>query len=77
VRAGRTPFVCLDAIHRRMLDTIRSRFGLERLDEATLAELVLAWHCLDAWPDVTRAFPRLRRRFLMAPVLWPGAADLE
>jgi len=68
VRAGRLPFVRLDLIHRRMLDRIRPRFGLERLGEATLADLVLGWHRLDAWEDVTRAFPRLRRRFLMAPV---------
>lgn len=68
VRSGRAPFVRLDVIHRRMLDTIRPRFGLEPLDEATLAELVLAWHRLDAWPDVPRAFGRLRQRFLMAPV---------
>jgi 2-haloacid dehalogenase len=68
VRSGRTGFARLDVIHRRMLDTIRPRFGLEQLDDATLADLVLAWHRLDAWPDVTRAFGRLRRRFLMAPV---------
>jgi 2-haloacid dehalogenase len=68
VRAGRTPFARLDIVHRRMLDKIRPRFGLERLDDATLAELVLAWHRLDAWPDVVRAFPRLRRRFRLAPV---------
>jgi 2-haloacid dehalogenase len=68
VRSGRTSFVRLDVIHRRMLDTIRPRFGLEGLDEAALAALVLAWHRLDAWPDVPRAFGRLRSRFLMAPV---------
>lgn len=68
VRAGRSGFERLDVIHRRMLDTIRPRFGLERLDEPTLAQLVLAWHRLDAWEDVKRAFPRLRKRFLMAPV---------
>ncbi len=68
IRAGRTDFVRLDVVHRGMLDRIRPRFGLEQLDEATLAELVLAWHRLDAWDDVKRAFPRLQRRFLVAPV---------
>ena len=68
VRAGRSGFERLDVIHRRMLDTIRPRFGLDGLDEPTLAHLVLAWHRLDAWDDVKRAFPRLRERFLMAPV---------
>jgi 2-haloacid dehalogenase len=42
------------------------RFGLPA-DEATRAQLNLAWHRLDAWPDVTPALQRLRRRFLLAP----------
>jgi len=68
VRDGRLPFSRLDVLHRRMLDRVRPRFGLDRLEEAVLAELTLAWHRLDAWDDVKRAFPRLRERFLMAPL---------
>lgn len=67
VRAGRIPFSKLDVIHRRMLDRIRPRFGLESLDEATLQELNLAWHRLDAWEGVTPGLYRLRKRFLLAP----------
>jgi 2-haloacid dehalogenase len=67
VRTGRIPFAKLDVIHRRMLDRIRPRFGLEKLDEDVLAELNLAWHRLDAWKDVAPGFARLRRRFLLAP----------
>jgi 2-haloacid dehalogenase len=68
VRSGQRGFDRLDVLHRRMLDRVRPRFGLQALEEATLAELNLAWHRLDAWPDVKRAFGRLRKRFLMAPV---------
>ena len=68
VRSGRLPFARLDVIHRRMLERVRPRFGLQALDEATLAELNLAWHRLDAWPDVAPGLARLRRRFLLAPV---------
>jgi 2-haloacid dehalogenase len=68
VRSGSEPYANLDVIHRANLELIRERFGLDRLDEATLAELTLAWHKLDAWDDAKRAFPRLHRRFLMAPV---------
>jgi len=68
VRDGRLPFSRLDVLHRRMLDRVRPRFGLDRLEEAVLAELTLAWHRLDALDDVKRAFPRLRERFLMAPL---------
>jgi 2-haloacid dehalogenase len=68
VRSGRLPFCRLDVIHRRNLDRILPRFGLEKLDEAMRAELNLAWHRLDAWPDVPEALLRLRAKFLIAPV---------
>jgi len=68
VRAGRIPFSKLDVLHRRNLERIRPRFGLGKLDEATLAGLTLAWHRLDAWPDVPPAMARLHERFLLAPV---------
>src|SRR5215475_4958364 len=67
VRGGRRPFVKLDILHRENLDRIRPRFKLDKLEEPTIAELNLAWHKLDAWPDVGPAFARLHKRFLMAP----------
>ena len=67
VRSGRVPFVKLDVLHRRMLDSIRPRFGLDKIDEPTLAELNLAWHRLDAWKDVGPGFARLRTRFKLCP----------
>src|SRR3954469_10607800 len=67
VRTGKVPFVKLDVLHRRMLEQIRPRFGLEKLDEPVLQELTLAWHRLDAWKDVAAGFARLHRRYLMAP----------
>ena len=67
IRTGRQSFVKLDIIHRRMLDRIKPRFGLEKLDEATQAELNLAWHRLDAWKDVGPGFARLRTRLLLCP----------
>ncbi len=68
VRAGREGYVRLDVIHRRNLDRILPRFGLGGLDEATRDELTLAWHKLDAWPDVPAAMARLRARFRLAPL---------
>lgn len=67
VRSGGTNFVKLDVLHRRILDQIRPRFGLEKLDEATQAELNLAWHKLDAWPDVVPGFARLRTKYKLCP----------
>ncbi len=68
VRSGRIPFSPLDMLHRRNLDRILPRFGLEYLGEGMRDELNLAWHRLDAWPDVPLAMARLRGRFLIAPV---------
>jgi 2-haloacid dehalogenase len=67
IRSGRLPFVKLDIIHRRMLDKIKPRFGLQKLDETTQAELNLAWHELDAWKDVGPGFARLRSRLMLCP----------
>ena len=67
VRSGALPFSRLDVIHRRMLERIRPRFGLETLEEPVLQTLTLAWHKLDAWKGVPAGLHRLRRRFLLAP----------
>ena len=68
VRNGRIAFSKLDALHRRNLDRIRPRFGLDRLDERNCQSLNMAWHRLDAWPDATKGLKRLSKRFLLAPV---------
>ena len=67
VRAGRIPFSKLDVLHRRNLDVVLRDLGLERVDEATRVNLNLAWHRLDAWPDVAPGLAKLRERFLLAP----------
>jgi 2-haloacid dehalogenase len=66
VRAGRIAFCKLDVLHRRNLDLVLERFGHDA-DEATRRDLTLAWHRLDAWPDVTPALATLRTQFLLAP----------
>ena len=68
VRSGRIPFCRLDVLHRHNLERFIPRFGLRDLSEDVLSELTLAWHRLDAWPDVTVALKRLRKKFLLAPV---------
>lgn len=68
VRAGRIPFCKLDLLHRRNLDRILPRFGISGPGEDTARELNLAWHRLDAWPDVAGGLARLKARFVLAPV---------
>jgi len=68
VRAGRIPFSKLDVLHRHNLERFMPRFGLTDLSESVRHELTLAWHRLDAWPDVPAALRRLQKKFLLAPV---------
>jgi len=68
VRSGRLAYTKLDVLHRQTLKGILPHFGLEELADADLNRLTLAWHRLDAWPDVQPGLSRLRQRFLIAPV---------
>jgi 2-haloacid dehalogenase len=68
VRSGRIPFGKLDVLHRRNLDRILPRFGAGSLSEEERRTLNLAWHRLDAWPDVTAGLARLKRKYLLAPL---------
>ena len=68
VRSGRIPFSKLDILHRRNLERFLPRFNVRNLSDDVLRELTLAWHRLDAWPDVPPALGRLSKRFLLAPV---------
>jgi 2-haloacid dehalogenase len=68
VRSGNIPYAKLDVLHRGTLQRILPQFGLEDLQESELDRLTLAWHQLDAWPDVQAGLARLRQRYLIAPV---------
>jgi 2-haloacid dehalogenase len=67
VRDGHIPFCKLDILHRRNLELIMPRFNISGIAENALQYLNLAWHRLDAWPDVPPGMARLRRRHLLAP----------
>jgi 2-haloacid dehalogenase len=68
VRGGRIPFCKLDVLHRRNLDRILPRFGADALSEEDRSHLTMAWHRLDAWPDVPSGLARLKRVYLLAPL---------
>lgn len=67
VRAGKIPFSKLDLLHRRNLEVVLREFDIAGLDEATKVQLNLAWHRLDAWPDVAPGLRRLREHYRIAP----------
>lgn len=68
VRGGAIPFSKLDVLHRHNLERILPRFGLDGLSESVRVHLNLAWHRLDAWPEVADALARLKTRYWLAPV---------
>jgi 2-haloacid dehalogenase len=68
VRSGRCAFAKLDVLHRRNLQRVLSDFAIEGIDERTVRDLTLAWHRIDAWPDVDSGLRQLKRDFLLAPV---------
>jgi 2-haloacid dehalogenase len=68
VRSGRIGFCKLDVLHRRNLDRVLPRFGADKLGEAERVNLNLAWHRLDAWPDVPPGLKRLKARYWLAPL---------
>lgn len=68
VRSGARPYVDLDVLHAESLPGVVAQFGLAPLPDVAAAELVQAWHRLDAWPEVPDALRRLREKHLLAPV---------
>ena len=68
VRSGRMPYCKLDVLHRRNLEVTLQRFGVAAFGEDDIRRLNLAWHRLDAWPDVAPGLARLKRKYLLAPV---------
>lgn len=67
VRAGKIPFSKLDQLHMRNLEIVLIKFNIIGLSTATKEALNLAWHRLDAWPDVRLGLEKLRSKFLLAP----------
>jgi 2-haloacid dehalogenase len=68
IRSGREPFAKLDVLHRKNLERILPRFKIKPLPEETMRELNLAWHRLDAWPEVPAAMARLKQKFWLSPL---------
>jgi 2-haloacid dehalogenase len=66
VRRGEQPWTSLDDLHRASLDELLAEFGVPDVPEAVRAELVLAWHRLDPWPDSVAGLTRLKRRHVIA-----------
>lgn len=66
VRRGELPFMTTDELHRRYLDELLPRFGIERVEPSIREALVLAWHRLDPWADVVAGLSRLKQSFVIS-----------
>jgi len=68
-KGGRT-FVRLDVLHRENLEAALKEFGVDpvQLPGDALADLNLAWHRLDPWPDVIAGLSRLKTKYIIAPL---------
>jgi 2-haloacid dehalogenase len=66
VRRGRQPWTSLDDLHRASLNELLAEFGVPHVSDAVRAELVLAWHRLDPWPDSVAGLTRLKERHVIA-----------
>lgn len=68
VRCGARAFVDLDALQAESLPAVLAALGIAGVPAPVRAELVQAWHRLDAWPEVPDALARLGTAHLLAPV---------
>ena len=63
VRKGQLPWMNIDALHRRILDSIVERFGLGGLADVQRVHLNRAWHRLQPWPDSISGLSHLKKVF--------------
>ncbi len=68
VNEGLVPWETIDFLHGQILEELMPRFGLAGLSPGDVHEFNLAWHRLDAWPDVHEGLTRLRDKYILAPL---------
>jgi 2-haloacid dehalogenase len=66
IARGESPWMTVDAIHRRKLDQLLVEYGISGLSEEEIASFNRVWHRLDAWPDVIPGLALLRQRYTVA-----------
>jgi 2-haloacid dehalogenase len=65
-RAAGVAWADIDTLHRRILDGLLPRFGLQGLAPGEVARLNLVWHRLTPWPDAVGGLNRLKCRYPIA-----------
>jgi 2-haloacid dehalogenase len=65
VRTGKLPWTRIDDLHRKVLDELLEKFGIECLTEDEKDDFNKAWHRLDAWPDSAAGLTRLKTSYVI------------
>jgi len=64
VRKGELGWTRIDDLHRMILDSVLTRFGIRLLPDR-IEHLNKVWHRLDPWPDTLAGLHRLRSRYTL------------
>ena len=68
VRTGQREWANYDELQSETIRQLAPQFGLPTLSDGTLDHLARMWHALPAWPDTVEGMPRLRTKYLVAPL---------
>jgi 2-haloacid dehalogenase len=66
VRTGQLPWTRIDALHRRILDTLLPKYGLTHWTETQIDQLNRVWHRLDPWSDSVAGLHRLKAKYTIS-----------
>jgi 2-haloacid dehalogenase len=77
VRSGRRAWTILDELHRESLERVLERHAVTGVADDDLAELTLAWHRLDPWPDVVPGLTQLATRYTVGTLSNGNTALLD
>ena len=64
VRKGELGWTRIDDLHRMILDSVLTKFGIRLLPDR-IEHLNRVWHRLDPWPDTLAGLHRLRSRYTL------------
>lgn len=64
VRQGELGWTRIDDLHRMILDSVLTKFGIRLLPDR-IEHLNKVWHRLDPWPDTLAGLHRLRSRYTL------------
>jgi 2-haloacid dehalogenase len=68
VNRGELPWMTMEAIHRQALAEPLARYGIPRLTDGEIDDLVQARWCLKPWPDAVPGLTRLKQRYVISPL---------